>query len=277
VTVTVSTDKPVDKVTAARLEWGYDNFYRYHWAGRADSASAAANDSLWTAGQVGTNYGGERDTDDWVCVTRVDIPLAADELADASATFTVPSWAPASSPEIARWSCRLVIERDGRDVDERGEFQVFIGTADVDAIEEPMERYMGDGATQLDIVMPSPVWRAGEPITGHLVVRAQQDLPNADIAVYWQRHREHHPIERYPAQGGALDGPSLHLGKNFPMQSGYEFGLPFSLPLAADAAPTTTAVHSSLSWFVGARVFYSGFTSHQIERVRRPIVVVNAP
>jgi hypothetical protein len=49
------------------------------------------------------------------------------------------------------------------------------------------------------------------------------------------------------------------------------------LPLPADAAPTTTAVHSSLSWFVGARVFYSGFTSHQIERVRRPIVVVNAP
>jgi hypothetical protein len=197
VIVTVSTDKPVNKVTAARLEWGYDNFYRYHWAGRADSAAAAANDSLWTAGQVGTNYGGERDTDDWVCVTRVDIPLAADELADASATFTVPSWAPASSPEIARWSCRLVIERDGRDVDERGEFQVVIGTGDVDAIEEPMERYMGDGATQLDIVMPSPVWRAGQPITGHLVVRAQQNLPNADIAVYWQRHREHHPVERY--------------------------------------------------------------------------------
>jgi hypothetical protein len=82
---------------------------------------------------------------------------------------------------------------------------------------------------------------------------------------------------RQPAQGGALDGPPLNLGKKIPMQGGYEFGLPFSLPLPADAAPTTTAVHSSLSWFVGARVFYSGFTSHQIERVRRPIVVVNAP
>jgi hypothetical protein len=276
VTVTVVTDKPLDNVTSARLEWGYDNFYRYHWAGRADSAAAAGNDSLLMAGQVGTSYGGERDTDDWVCVTRVDIPLAASEFTDTSATFTVPSWAPGSSPEIARWACRLVVERGGRDVDERGGFQVVIGAGDVDAVEGPMERYMGDGETQLDIVMPSPVWRAGEPITGHLVARPQINLPNADIAVYWQRHREHHPVERYPAQGGALDGPPLHLGKKIPMHGGTEFGLQFALPLPADAAPTASAVHSSLSWFIGARIFYAGFTGHQVERVRRQIVVVNA-
>jgi hypothetical protein len=82
--------------------------------GRADSAAAAGNDTLWMAGEVGTSYGGERDTEDWVCVTRVEVP-------------------------------------------------------------------------------------------------------------------------------------------------------------------TATAVPSSVSWFIGARIFYSGFTSHQIERVRRPIVVVNAP
>ena len=34
--------------------------------GARDSAAAAANDTLWMAGEVGTNYGGERDTDDWV-------------------------------------------------------------------------------------------------------------------------------------------------------------------------------------------------------------------
>ena len=277
VTATVSVDKPLDKVTSARLEWGYDNFYRYHWAGRADSAAAAGNDTLWTAGQVGTNYGGERDTDDWVCVTRVEVPTATSEFTQASASFKVPSWAPGSSPQVARWGCRLVIDRGGRDVDERGEFQVVIGADDVDAVEEPMERYMGNGDTEIDIVIPSPVWRAGEPITGHLACRPQQDLPTADIAVYWQREREHHPLERYPGQGGSLDGPPLYLGKKIPMHGGTEFGLPFALPLPADAAPTATAVHSSLSWFIGARIFYSGFTSHQIERVRRPIVVVNAP
>ena len=37
VTATITTDKPIDKVSAATLEWGYTNFYRYRWAGRADS------------------------------------------------------------------------------------------------------------------------------------------------------------------------------------------------------------------------------------------------
>ena len=112
---------------------------------------------------------------------------------------------------------------------------------------------------------------------GHVLVRPQQDLPPGDLAVYWQRHREHHPLERNPAQSDAVDGPPLHLGKKIPMQGGAEFGLPFELPLPADAAPSATAVHSSVSWYVGARIFYSGFSSHQVERVRRPIVVVNAP
>jgi hypothetical protein len=277
VTATVATAKPIDKVRSARLEWGYDNFYRYHWAGRADAAAAAGNDSLLTMGQVGTSYGGERDTDDWVNVTAVDLPIARGEFTGATANFTVPSWAPGSSPEVARWGCRVVIDRDGRDVDERGEFRVVIATADVQADDEPVERYMGDGATQIDIVIPSSVWVAGQDITGHLVCRPQQDLPTADIAMYWQRSREHHPLQRYPAQGGELDGPPLYLGKKIPMQGGTEFGLPFALPLPADAAPTATAVHSSVSWFLGARIFYSGFTRHQLERVRKPIVVVNAP
>lgn len=275
VTATVTTAKPIDKVTAARLEWGYDNFYRYQWAGRADSATAAANDTLWMAGGVGTSSGGERDSDDWVSVTNIDLPIATDEFTGATDTFRVPSWAPGSSAEVARWACRLVIDRGGRDLDERGEFRVVIGAADVDAPDDPIERYMGDGATQIDIVIPSSVCVAGQNITGHLVCRPQQDLLTADIAVYWQRHREHHPLKHYPGLGEALDGPPLYLGKKIPMRGGTEFGLPFTLPLPADAAPTATAVHSSVSWFIGARIFYSGSTTHQLERVRRPIAVVN--
>ncbi len=277
VTATVTTDKPLDKVGSARLEWGYDNFYRYHWAGRADSAAAAGNDTLLTAGQVGTNYGGERDTDDWVCVDRVDVPIAASEFTGTTASFTVPSWAPGSSPVLARWACRLVVERGGRDVDTHGEFAVVIGTADVEAVEEPMQRVWGDGATVMDIVIPSSVYRAGETISGNVVLRPQQDLPNGDVAVYWQRHREHHPLEKYPAQDGVLDGRIVQLDKKIPLRAGTQFALPFELPLPDDAAPSGESVHSSLSWFVAARMFYSGLTGHQVERVRRPIVVVNAP
>lgn len=279
VTATITTERPLDKVGSARLEWGYDNFYRYHWAGRADSTAAAVSDAMWLTGDVGTSAGGERDTDEWVCVSRVDVPLAASEFAGTTNTFTVPSWAPGSSPVLARWACRLVVERGGRDVDERGEFTVLIGAEDVDGTDEaaaPMEHYMGDRATELDIVLPTPVWRAGADITGHVVLRTTQALPDGELAVYWQRHREHHPLTRYPAMGGVLDGRGVVLGKGIPLPAGAEYGMPFAVPLPADAAPSGTSVSSTVTWSIGARLFYKGFTGHQVERARRPIVVVNA-
>lgn len=277
ITATITTDKPIDEVATATLEWGYDNFYRYHWAGRVDSAAAAGNDSIVTADQVGTNYGGERDTDDWVCVTRAELPVATSEFTGATATFKVPSWAPGSSSLIARWSCRLRIERGGRDVDERGEFTVVIGSADVDAVVEPIERFSGAGETEIDIVLGSPLYRAGETISGQIVLRPTMDLPTGDLAVYWQRQRESHPLVRYPAEGGPIDGRIAQLDKNIPLRAGMPVALPFAIPLPDDAAPTASAVHSSLSWFVAARMFYAGFSAHQVERVRRPITVVNAP
>jgi hypothetical protein len=277
VTATVTTERPVDEVATATLEWGYDNFYRYHWAGHVDSAAAAGNDTFLTAGQVGTNYGGERDTDDWVCVTRVELPVATSEFSGATATFKVPSWAPGSSDLIARWSCRLRIERGGRDVDERGDFTVVIGTADVDAVVEPLEQFFGAAETEIDIVLGSPLYRAGETISGQIVLRPTIDLPNGDVAVYWQRQRESHPLVRYPAEGGPVDGRIVQLDKKIPLRAGVPVTLPFALPLPDDAAPTASAVHSSLSWFVAARMSYAGFNAHQVERIRRPITVVNAP
>jgi hypothetical protein len=279
VTATITTDKPLDKVTSVTLEWGYDNFYRYHWAGRADSAAAAANDTLWTAGQVGTNYGGERDTEDWVCVTRVDVPIATGEFISTTSAFTVPSWAPGSSEQIARWSCRLTVERGGRDVDTGGDFTVVIGVDDVDpveALEAPMERVSGDAETDLEIVLPASVYRAGETVSGHVVLTPRVDLPDGDLAVYWQRHRDSHPMVRQPAQGGALNGRIVQLGKGIPLKAGAALTLPFELPLPDDASPTADAVHSSLSWFVGARLFYAGLHGHSLERVRRSIIVTNA-
>ena len=76
VQATVTTDKPIDKVSAATLEWGYTNFYRYRWAGRADSVAAEMNDSWWMMGEVGTDAGSEKDTEDWVGVTKVELPVS---------------------------------------------------------------------------------------------------------------------------------------------------------------------------------------------------------
>jgi hypothetical protein len=277
VQATVTTDKPIDKVSSARLDWGYTNFYRYHWAGRVDSAAAAGNDSIWTADQVGTNYGGDRDTDDWVSVIVEDVPIATGQFTGASSTFRIPSWAPASSSAIARWECRLTVDRGGRDIDTRGEFTVLIGTADVEAYTEPLELVSGAAETVIDITLSKPVWRAGETITGQATLTPTMDLPDGDLAVSWQRERESHPLTRAPGPGGQLDGRIVSLGKRIPLRAGIPVALPFEIPLPADAPPTAAAVHSSINWFVQARLMYAGFNAHQLERVRRPIVVVNAP
>ena len=52
--------------------------------------------------------------------------------------------------------------------------------------------------------------------------------------------------------------------------------MPFAVPLPEDAPPTGSAVHSSLVWFLETLLMNSKWTQG-IEKVRRQIVVVNAP
>ncbi len=277
VRATVCTGQPVDRVTVATLEWGYTNFYRYHWAGRADSAMAEASEGMWLWGEVGTNAGGDRDTDEWVSVTKVDLPVHDGEFAGGASDFRIPSWAPGSSPELVRWSCRVTVERGGRDVDTHSEFTVRIGRGDVAVDAEPTEVIMGDAETGMAIDLVSPVVVAGDAIRGQVRLTPTRDLPDGDLAVCWRKCRESHPLTRTPTRGGELDGPIIGLAKHIPLRAGSPVTLPFEIPLSADAPPTASAVHSSMKWFVQARLFYSGLTAPMTERVVRPIVVVNVP
>lgn len=262
VEVAITTDKPIRKVRSARLDWGYTNFYQYHWAG---------------GGQAGTSPGGDRDTDDWVSVIVEDLPVAASEFTGASSSFRIPSWAPASSPAIARWECRLTVDREGPDVETRGEFTVRIGTADVESYLEPLEHVSGAAETVVDVSLAKPVWRAGETVTGHVTLTPTVDLPDGDLAVSWQRERESHPLTRTPGPGGQLDGRIVQLDKRIQLRAGTPVEFAFDVELPDDAPPTAAAVHSSINWSIQARLMYKGFNGHVMERVRRPITVVNAP
>ena len=277
VQATVTTDRPVDKVSAVTLEWGYTNFYRYRWAGRADAAATAGVDSWVMMDQVGTDAGSEKDTEDWVGVTKVDLPVGTGEFSGGSSSFTVPSWAPGSSDALARWSARLTIERGGRDIDTRGDFAVIIGSDDIEVADAPPQRTGGDGDTELDIVLSSLVFRAGETVSGSVVLTPQKDMSDAEIGIYWCWNRSSHPLVRTPAAGGGgKSGQTIKLGKGIPLRVGAPVTVPFAVPLPDDAPPTGEAVHSSLSWFLEASMMYSKWTQG-IEKVRRPIVVVNAP
>jgi hypothetical protein len=277
VQATITTDAPIDKVSSASLEWGYTNFYRYRWAGRADSVATQMNDSWFMMDQVGTDAGSEKDTEEWVGVTKVDLPIATSEFSGGSSSFTVPSWAPGSSEVIARWSARLTVQRGGRDIDSRSDFIVVIGRDDLQETDEPQQRTGGDGNTVIDIVLPSLKYRAGETINGSIVLTPQTDMSDCELGIYWGRRRISHPLVRTPAVGGeGKSGQTIKLDKGIPLRSGTPVTVPFAVPLPEDAPPTAEAVHSSLVWFLEASLMYSKWTQG-IEKVRRQIVVVNAP
>lgn len=277
VTATVTTDSRVDKVTSATLEWGYTNFYRYRWAGRADSTATEMNDVWWMMGEVGTDAGSEKDTEDWVGVTKVDLPSATGEFTGATSSFTVPSWAPGSSDALARWSARLTVERGGRDIDTRGDFTVLIAGDDLHVTDEPQRRVSGDGETELDIALPSVVFRAGETINGQIILTPQTDMSDGELGIYWAYTTLSHPLEKTPAAGGgSKSGDRIKLGKEIPLRNGSPVSVPFALPLPPDAPPTGSAVHSTLVWYLEATLMYAKWTQG-IEKVRRQLVVVNAP
>lgn len=277
VQATVTTVKPINKVSSATLEWGYTNFYRYRWAGRADSTAAQMNDMWWMMGEVGTDAGSEKGTEDWVGVTKVELPVAGGEFSGCSSSFTVPSWAPGSSEALARWSARLTVERGGRDVDSRGDFTVVIGTDNLEFDDEPQQRTGGDGETGIDIVLPSLKYRAGQTINGNIVLTPHTDMSDGEVVVYWGYRLISHPLVRTPAiGGGGKSGPTIKLGKGITLRNGTPVTVPFAVPLPEDAPPTSTAVHSSLVWFLQATLHYSKWTQG-IEQVRRQIAVVNAP
>jgi len=275
VTATITVSGAVDRVTSATVDWGYTNFYRYHWAGHADSAAAAMNDNLLTVGDVGTNYGGDRDTDEWVRVTSTELPITNGEFTGGSAQFRVPSWAPASSKDIARWSCRLTVQRDGKDIQQDADFIVVIGRDDVPDEQDPLERYDGAAETAVDIVLPATVYAAGEHVRGEIVLTPSKDLPDGDLRVSCQRHRESHPLTRNPCATSPIDDPTAKLGNRIPLRAGVPVSVQFELTIPADATPTTSAVHSSMSWAIAAQLFYAGFSGPMTERVRRGIIVVS--
>lgn len=277
VTATVTTDKPIDKVTAATLEWGYTNFYHYRWAGRADSLATEMNDAWWLMGEVGTDAGSEKGTADWVCVTKEELSVVDTEFAGATSTFTIPSWAPGSSDELVRWSARLTVERGGRDVDIRGDFAVLIGRDDAEVVDEPQRRTGGSGKTDIDIVLPTLVFRAGETIGGNLVLTPNVDMSDCELSIHWWHRCISHPLTRTPAAGGdSKRSDTLKLGKGIPLRTGAPVTVPFAIPLPEDAPPTGEAVHSSLVWCLEATLMYAKWTQG-IEKVSRQIFVVNAP
>lgn len=278
VTATVTIGERIDRVRTASLELGYVNTYSYRWAGRRDAALRHDDASLLTLGDVGTDAGSERDTDDWVAVLDEVLPVAGGvlEAAGHDVVLRIPSWAPGSSQSIVRWVVRVRVDREGRpDVEVEETCTVLAPPPSEPLADLPLERLMGDSS---DIVVATerPWVRAGERLRGTVMLTAKSELPEADLAVFLQRERASHPLERTPGNGSTFDGRRVQLDKHLALAPGVPTTVPFEIDVPADIDPTSEAVHSSLTWFVQARVLYKGFTGHMPERVRRELIICSA-
>lgn len=267
----VTIEEAVDRVRSARVQLGYVNTYDYRWAGRRDSAIRTGELAIDPVADAGT----ERSTEDWVGVLDEELPITAGLLAAGSREIVlrVPSWAPGSSKSIVRWVVRLRVDREGkRDIELEETVSVLAPLPDEPPQDLAIERLMGHSC---DIVVETerPWYRAGEQLRGTVTLTPHSDVPEADLAVFLQRFRASHPVERTPGNGNTLDGTRVQLDKHLVLEDGVPTTVPFTIDIPADADPTSEAVHSSLSWFVQARVLYKGFSSHVPERVRRQFVM----
>lgn len=103
-------------------------------------------------------------------------------------------------------------------------------------------------------------------------------MSDGELGIYWGYRRISHPLERTPAVGGAEGRAAKRSSwaRESRCATALPVTVPFAVPLREHAPPTGAAVHSSLVWFLEATLMYSKWTQ-AIEKVRRQIVVVNAP
>ena len=98
---------------------------------------------------------------------------------------------------------------------------MVIGRDNIEFDDEPPARTGGDGRTDIEIVLPSLVFRAGETINGHLILTPHEDMSDCELSIHWGQRRISHPLVRTPAVGGGgRRGDTIKLGKGIPLRNG---------------------------------------------------------
>ncbi|CAM3972955.1 hypothetical protein [Smaragdicoccus niigatensis] len=278
ITVSVNLDEALDGVTAAKVELGYVNVFRYRWAGRADAAFSQGADSLLMMGEVGTNYGTEKDGEAWVHVLEEPL-LVADGLLGAGShqvAVRLPSWAPGSSAKVVQWQVRLHVERGKKTATSQAPFQVLIAAPEPKPTDLPLiqgERALAN-TLHFEIETDRACYKPGEEVRGVVAVTSREPVSRKALVAGWfQRLQASHPVEKTP--GSATEEytrPMVTFAKDVQLRQHQRAEFPFALTLPLDVDPTTEAVNSSIDWFVQIKVEFAGATGG-IERAQRGIVV----
>ncbi|MFL6107416.1 MAG: hypothetical protein ACJ72L_10665 [Marmoricola sp.] len=283
ITATVTVAEPLAEVSSAVVELGYVNRYRYRWAGREGAALSQGNDSWLTMDQVGTSYGSDKFTEDWVHVLEQPLLVAGGVLAVGTqqVALRVPSWAPGSSAETVRWQARLRVDRRGTDVEVEAPITVLVAAPEPAPATTDLPLVQGESALahslEFEIETERGCYRPGEEVRGFVAVTPRDPVDRKALVAGWfQRVEESHPLEKTP--GGTTETftrPMVTFEKDVQLVTGQRSEFAFALTLPSDADPTTEAVHCSVDWFLQIKVEFAGMTGG-IERAQRGIIVHTA-
>ena len=202
VTATVTTDKPIDKVSVGDPGVGLHQLLPLP-LGRARGFGGHRDERRVVDDGRGRHRRGQREghrglgrCDEGRSAGRPD-----GEFTGGSSSFTVPSWAPGSS-EASR---AVVGPADGRARRPRRRhprrFHASSSAATISRLtDEPQRRTGGDGETDMDIVLPSTVFRAGETINGSITLTPNVDMSDGELVIHWGYER--HLTSPRPHTGG---------------------------------------------------------------------------
>ena len=271
VTATVTLKDQVDDVSAARVELGYVNTYKYEWAKPTGGGL--------TTGTYG-GPGGYKDTDDWVAAGDEALVFAGGSLPAGTHTVTlrIPSWAPPTADQFVRWVARLVVEGKGRTPEAETTLIVLAPAPDplpTESLVVQGERAIAN-SIQFDLVTDKVAYRFGDEVRGTISVTPTEPVTKSAYAdVRFYRPQISHPLERNPSPVIEwFTRPHVKVAEDLALQQGVTTEIPFAVRLPDEGEPTFEAVHNSLQWWVVATVTFAGMTG-AIEKVRRKIIVYN--
>ncbi|MET3960722.1 hypothetical protein ABIE44_000656 [Marmoricola sp. OAE513] len=281
VTATVTIPEALDGVTAATVELGYLNGFRYVWAGRAESAMTGASETAFVLGVTDTNPGNSKDSEEWVHVLDVPLTVAGGVLGSGThaVPLRLPSWSPGSSEFVVRWQARLRVERSGRDVEVEVPLQVLSAAPDPVPAPEDMELVQGErsftNSVLFDVTTDRSAYRAGETIHGTIGLTAREPITRTALVAAWFRKvQTSHPLDKQPPlqpNESFTPRPMISIARDVMLVQGQRVEFPFLLPIPADVDPTSEAVHASLDWEIQFKVEFSGMTG-AIERAQKKVI-----
>lgn len=232
-----------DDATELRVELLYVNEYKYRGKDTA-SASNTSSSTLETVIDIGVDVsssGPIETTEEETVVAEVSRTPADGPLAGAhELRLTIPADAPPSVAGLVRWKLRAIADRPGDRLDQ-AETDVAISSTPASGADSLQRVINWDD--QIDLIVPTRAVRAGETITGTIVIVAEKSAKLTDVRIALESVR----VDEDDVSSTATVARTDVAGRTA-LEAGVRQELQFALAVPADALPSFTTPRNQIGY-----------------------------